>query len=217
MSNYNLCRVKNFITNIGFFASMSILAELIIGSILMYVPFFDKNELAQLILLCSVLFLSGAFLAIIIVCDRILNKIDKKERIELNKQAFSNHYAWKDIVKYKGNYFVFTAEVDLDCHFVNVEKLKPEEGKYEETYLGSTIYNIDKKLPNYLHDPKDITKSDVSIYDCDKYFEAFREEYGLDENEEFETYLFDHFELPSNIKSYCDISTLGGYINGCNY
>lgn len=112
-----------------------------------------------------------------------------------------NKVEWMDIVKVNEEYYLERHDVEF------------EEKEFDEIYLGddevSIFDNVDLIANKYDYEWD-------CLYDCDDFFEAVREKYNIDEDDEIETYLFDDLDLPEEVTKKFDIAWLGGYINGMN-
>lgn len=112
-----------------------------------------------------------------------------------------NKVEWMDIVKVNDEYYLERYDVEF------------EYGMFDEMYLGNdeeSILNNIKLIANAYGLDCD------RLYDCYDFFEAVREKYNIDEDEEIETYMFDDIDLPEEVYKKFDIAWLGGYINGMN-
>lgn len=114
-----------------------------------------------------------------------------------------NKVKWKDIVKVNGEYHLETFDVQFE----------DEYGKLNDVYLGESEKSIIDKIGHLT----DYFKDDTPLYNCDNFFDSVREKYGIAEDEDVETYLFDDFEnVPDGVLMEFDVAWLGGYINGIN-
>lgn len=105
-----------------------------------------------------------------------------------------NKVEWIDIVRINDKYYLERHDVEFEEDVLN-----------HANYLGD---NMDTILENiYLLDA-----DNDCLYNCSDFFDAVREKYNLDEDEEIETYMFDDIDVPEEF----DIAWLGGYINGMN-
>lgn len=113
-----------------------------------------------------------------------------------------NVVKWKDVVKVNGEYYVEIFEVEFDDSRLN--KIETYLGDDEEIIINALI-ELENEIDGFRFD-------EDPLYNCDKFFDAVREKYNLDEDDDIETYMFDSIDIPEEF----DIAWLGGYINGIN-
>lgn len=114
-----------------------------------------------------------------------------------------NKVEWKDVVKVNGEYYLETFNVQFEDEY---EKLN-------DIYLGESEKSIIDKIGQLT----DCFKNDMPLYNCDNFFDSVKEKYGIAEDEDVTTYLFDDFgDIPDEALREFDVDWLGGYINGIN-
>lgn len=113
------------------------------------------------------------------------------------EETMKNKVEWMDIVKINDEYYLERHDVEF------------EEKEFDEIYLGndetSILNNVNSIANKYNFDWD-------CLYDCSDFFVAVREKYGLDEDDDIETYMFNDIDIPEEF----DIAWMGGYINGMN-
>ena len=113
-----------------------------------------------------------------------------------------NKVEWQDIVKVNGEYYLERFDVGF------------EDSRLNNIRFGNDMILILDKLEELEHELNDFDYD--CLYDLSDFFDSVREKYGLDEDDDVETYMFDGIDLPEEVTQKYDIAWLGGYINGVN-
>ena len=113
-----------------------------------------------------------------------------------------NKVEWQDIVKVNGECYLERFDVEF------------EDSRLNNIRFGDNMILILDKLEELENELDDFDAD--CLYDCGDFFVSVREKYGLDEDEDVETYLFDDIDLPDEVTKEFDIVWLGGYINEVN-
>lgn len=114
-----------------------------------------------------------------------------------------NKVEWQDIVKVNDEYYLERFDIEF------------EDTRLNDIEFGNDMISIFDKIED-LESELDDFESDC-LYDCSDFFYSVREKYGLSEDDNIETYIFDGLNYaPDEVFEKFDIAWCGGYINGVN-